>query len=219
VIGRWRFARLVGILQPPNSLPLRRWIALQGGKLSGRVVNVGCGSDQTDYGDRTVRVDAFAPRPTVRADLGYALPLASEAFDGAVCTEVLEHVPDGVALLREIRRVLKPGATLIVTVPFVFPYHLDPGDRRRWTPAGLGEDLEREGFEVVFLSGIGGRATSAWLMLESLHPVVKASMRLLLLPFRFLAITPPPRHGVWSRWALHAVAVARARPSALDGGL
>jgi len=209
--GRWRFARLRGLLQPPNSIPLNQWTTDQGRRLSGRIVNIGCGTDDRLFGRCVVRVDAFAPKPTVRANLEHPLPFANEVFDGAVCTEVLEHVADARALLEEVCRMLKPGAPLVVTIPFVFQYHPDPGDYRRLTPVGLGEELGRAGFDVQFLGGIGGRCMAVWLMIESLHPLLKATMRLLLLPFRPLVLFRQPRHGAWSTWALHAVAVATKR--------
>ena len=46
-----------------------------------------------------------------------AMPFPDGAFGTIVCTEVLEHVPDPSTALAEIRRVLRPGGTLIGSVP------------------------------------------------------------------------------------------------------
>lgn len=46
-----------------------------------------------------------------------ALPFTDEAFDTVVCTDVLEHVADEIAVLNELYRVLKPGGTLVLTTP------------------------------------------------------------------------------------------------------
>jgi SAM-dependent methyltransferase len=55
------------------------------------------------------------------------LPFADATFDHAVCSEVLEHVVDDVRVVRELARVLKPGGTLVVTVPGAdFPFTWDP---------------------------------------------------------------------------------------------
>lgn len=45
------------------------------------------------------------------------LPLASDAFDIVVCTDVLEHLINPDRALKEIHRVMKTGATLIGEVP------------------------------------------------------------------------------------------------------
>ena len=41
----------------------------------------------------------------------------SESFDGAVCSEVFEHLFDPLSAAREINRVIKPGGVLVATVP------------------------------------------------------------------------------------------------------
>jgi len=48
---------------------------------------------------------------------GLVLPFATDSFDVVICTEVLEHVIDYEAMLREIRRILKPSGQLAVSVP------------------------------------------------------------------------------------------------------
>lgn len=70
-----------------------------------------------------------------------ALPFAAGSFDRVICSEVLEHIPDYVAALKEIHRVLKPGGTLSVSVPRFLPericwalsdaYHANEGGHLR----------------------------------------------------------------------------------------
>ena len=47
-----------------------------------------------------------------------ALPYAADTFDGIICSEVIEHVTDDAAAIAELSRVLKPGGTLILSVPY-----------------------------------------------------------------------------------------------------
>ena len=49
------------------------------------------------------------------------LPFADDTFDCVVTSEVLEHIQDDVTAISELRRVLKPGGTLGVTVPTWYP--------------------------------------------------------------------------------------------------
>ena len=69
------------------------------------------------------------------------LPFPNSTFDQVLCSEVLEHIPDDVAVLAEMVRVLRPGGTLVVTVPRYAPerinwwlseaYHSVPGGHIR----------------------------------------------------------------------------------------
>ncbi len=56
--------------------------------------------------------------PWVRSEDVTALRWSDEAMDGIVSLDVLEHVPDYRAALREFARVLRPGGALALTVPF-----------------------------------------------------------------------------------------------------
>lgn len=51
-----------------------------------------------------------------------ALPFRSGAFDLAILSEVLEHLRDPGACLREVRRILRPSGSLIVTFPNASAY-------------------------------------------------------------------------------------------------
>lgn len=44
-------------------------------------------------------------------------------FDAVICIQVLEHVENPLLAAKEIIRVLKPGGSLLVTVPFLAFYH------------------------------------------------------------------------------------------------
>jgi SAM-dependent methyltransferase len=70
----------------------------------------------------------------IRLDPGWrTLPFASGTLDAVIASSVLEYVPDPSAVLRECARVLRPGGTLICTVP-------DMAHPLRWLewPLGLG---------------------------------------------------------------------------------
>jgi SAM-dependent methyltransferase len=70
-----------------------------------------------------------------------ALPFADGTFDRVIASEVLEHIPDDTAAMRELARVLRPGGTMAVTVPRCIPeainwalsdeYHDIPGGHVR----------------------------------------------------------------------------------------
>lgn len=99
--------------------------------LRGVVVELGFGSGHNvpHYPSEVTRVDAVEPAdlgwklaatrlaaatvPVQRAELdGQRLPFADDTYDAALSTWTLCTIPDVSAALREVRRVLKPGAAL-----------------------------------------------------------------------------------------------------------
>ena len=87
------------------------------------------------------------------ADL-FQPPSALEPFHGwathAVCSEVLEHVDDPVAFLRQAQPYLADGAKLIVTVPGGPMSEFDRviGHRQHFTRESIRRVLEQSGFAV-----------------------------------------------------------------------
>lgn len=58
-------------------------------------------------------------------------------FDAVACISILEHVPDPLRAIDELRRVLKPGCEIWVQLPLNYPYHAGPHDYWRASPSGL----------------------------------------------------------------------------------
>ena len=60
-------------------------------------------------------------------DIEEGFPFAPDTFDKIVCAEVLEHLHNDFKALVEIKRILKPDGTLIITVPNKnYPFLFDP---------------------------------------------------------------------------------------------
>jgi SAM-dependent methyltransferase len=55
-----------------------------------------------------------------------AIPVADETFDAVLCTEVLEHVPQPIEVIRELARILRPGGRLLLTAPLASGLHQQP---------------------------------------------------------------------------------------------
>lgn len=95
-----------------------------------RILDAGCGSGRTleelvDYGDVSgLELNPEAAALARNRQLGEVaigrleeLPWADATFHLITCLDVIEHVPDDVAALVELRRVCRPGGWLLVTVP------------------------------------------------------------------------------------------------------
>jgi ubiquinone/menaquinone biosynthesis C-methylase UbiE len=92
--------------------------------------------------------------PDVQAD-GMWLPISASSFDAVICSELLEHVEDPVAVLRETYRVLKSGGQVLLTAPFLYPIHADPWDFCRFTDHFWRNAMEGAGFQVTAIEPQG----------------------------------------------------------------
>jgi SAM-dependent methyltransferase len=136
-------------------------------KVKGAVLDVGCGRmpykplilSEPSRATKYVGLDipnGHYTTPDLVWD-GKSIPLPDCSVDTAILTEVLEHCPDGAAVLREVYRVLRPNGFLFLTVPFVWPIHCVPYDEFRYTPFSLRRILEDVGFSGPSIEATGGR--------------------------------------------------------------
>ncbi len=85
--------------------------------------------------------------------------LDNSSFDGVVCVEVIEHVPDDTTFVEQIARVLKPGGWFYLTTPngdYIKnePPNYNPDHVRHYTRASLRELLNRHFLDVSVWYGI-----------------------------------------------------------------
>ncbi len=95
-----------------------------------------------------------------------ALPFEDSAFDGAVLGEVLEHVEDDLAGLRETARVVRPEGVVAMSVP-ANPAWFGPSDEwaghhRRYTRPALLDLCAGAGLSVVRLRPWGFPVSSLY---------------------------------------------------------
>jgi SAM-dependent methyltransferase len=137
-----------------------------------RLLDVGCGgawlgdhfNDYTGIDVSPEAVEAARSRghQVLLVDGDEPLPFDEGNFDGVVLKDVLEHVVDPVALVREVRRVLRPDGRVFASSPDAQRWVWDDYTHRRpFTRKSFrklfedqGLSVERLGYESV-MPGIG----------------------------------------------------------------
>ena len=117
-----------------------------------------------------------------------ALPLRDNCADIVTMLDVLEHLSDDGTALREVRRILKPGGALILSVP-AYQHLWSAHDEalhhfRRYEKTSLNRALKRAGFAVWRLS-----------FAMSLMPPVAWFWRRFVLPFAARRPRDAARHS------------------------
>ena len=166
-----------------------------------RLLDVGCGSawladhfsDYTgvDGSPEAVEAAARRGRTVLLADVEEPLPFEDGAFGGAVLKDLLEHVRDPVAVVREVRRVVAPGGRVFASSPDAQRWvwddytHRRPFTRKafRLLFADAGYRVERVGYESV----MPGTSIVSGLTRSKRRPA----------PLRAAAWLPFVRRNVW----------------------
>jgi len=172
----------------PEAFELRSRFLLSHVGPGDRVLDLGCGSGEFSVAlaragahPLAVEVAREPLRRLARRDASIEsrlapeegpLPLGDAEMDAVWAGEVIEHVRDSAGFLSEVRRVLRPGGTLVLTTPSqgrtavallatrprAFDEHFDPrSDHLRFYRASsLRELLDDLGFDQVQVRGVQG---------------------------------------------------------------
>ena len=166
---------------------LRRWSQ----RMHGTMLDFGCGTSpyrELFQIDTYIGLEIVAPGHPNRshgAMLQYSgdqIPLDNNTVDSILMTEVLEHIFNPDRVLSEFHRILRPGGTVLLTCPFVWPLHEEPFDYARYTPHALRHLAEAAKFEVLAME-----KTGSW------------SLVLAQLLISYLVQNTVPAEGRWNR--------------------
>ena len=122
---------------------IERFLAAERQAIRGRVLEVldagyterfGTGVESSDVLD----IDSSNSSATIVADLGSADDVPSETFDCFVLTQTLQYIYDLQSAVGHVQRILRPGGTVLCTVPTVSRIARGTPDTEYWrlTQAG-----------------------------------------------------------------------------------
>ena len=134
-----------------------------------RILDVGCGTganlkmlaglgraEGVDISPQAVEFCRERGLDSVKLGAVEELPYENDSFDLVTALDVIEHLDDDVAGLREMRRVLRPEGRLLLFVPaFMFLWGVQDdvsNHRRRYTLPSLLKAVEAAGFSVEWSS-------------------------------------------------------------------
>jgi|KBSMisStandDraft_5_1062788.scaffolds.fasta_scaffold61678_4 SAM-dependent methyltransferase len=111
-----------------------------------------------------------------------AIPLPAQSLDAILCTEVIEHVIDPMAALKEFARLLKPGGRLFLSAPLLSSLHMEPyhfygGFTHHW----YRHWFAHTGFAIDEIKPVGGPGRTSVVFLQVLYSCWAAEER--MLPF------------------------------------
>jgi SAM-dependent methyltransferase len=125
----------------------------------------------------------YAPDVTYVGDLA-AIPVEDHRFDLVIMTQVLEHLPEPITVLREMHRVLTPGARIWASCPLYYEEHEQPYDFYRYTQFALRRMFAEAGCHDAQIDWLEGYLGTVGYQLD----VAAQALPRLLLPVRAMLI-------------------------------
>jgi SAM-dependent methyltransferase len=138
-------------------------LALREHQIRGEVLDLGSKTQKASYyeflrvspGTRITCTDLNHAPGVIPLDVEATFPLSSQSFDTVLAFHLFEHVFHFQKAPYEVFRILRPGGTAFVAVPFLHEYHADPEDYVRFTDTGLRRTWEQAGFSCKHIEAIG----------------------------------------------------------------
>ncbi len=111
--------------RPIDRYYIDRFIEAEAAAIRGRVLEIGDDNYTRRFGGtRVTQSDVLFPTlghpgATIVADLCDARNIPDQSFDCIILTQVLQYIYDHHAAVRTLHRILKPGGTVLATLPFI----------------------------------------------------------------------------------------------------
>jgi SAM-dependent methyltransferase len=99
-------------------------------EVSGKILEIGSGEGYgikllAPHATQYIAIDKYKPSHNenfngvefIQMEVPFLTGLQSDDFDIVICFQLIEHIQDDHSLLKEIRRVLRPGGKLLLTTP------------------------------------------------------------------------------------------------------
>lgn len=134
------------------------WLNKYKAYFQGHVYDLGCGEMPyknwlLQHADQYTGVDWSDTLHTLKADivadLNETLPIPNQSADTVLSLSVMEHLREPQTFLNEAHRILKPGGTMVLQVPFMWWVHEAPHDYFRYTQYGLQYMFKKAGFDNI----------------------------------------------------------------------
>lgn len=187
------------------------YLAMQelGPQLRGRVLDVGCGYrpyENLVFSQEYVGLEIDTPESRARAKAdafydGRSFPFEDGSFDAVICNQVLEHVFEPDAFVREIARVLRGDGRLLLTVPFVWDEHEQPRDYARYSSFGVAALLARHSFRILHQRKTAGDVRALFQMINAyLYKITVTGSPYVNLFVTLLLMAPVNLLGMVAAW-------------------
>lgn len=205
----WQTPKQSNVAYPtPSRMSLNQFIRSL--RLSGLVLDLGCGD--VSYLSpmnhlRVVRVDIHANLGVEVVADAHQLPFGDGSFDVVLAIEMLEHLMEPWRAVEEIKRVVRPGGTCVLSTRFYYPIHGAPDDYFRFTEFGLRHLFAK--WEILLLKSDTNLLASLVIFGEyaaeelSYHVLRRVVRKALWRPLRRLYLM------------LHALRLGRIKPSSV----
>jgi SAM-dependent methyltransferase len=111
--------------KPVDRFFIEGFMTVHSADIRGRVLEVADNEYTRRFGGDNVTVSDIlhdspgSPRATVVADLAVGDPIPSDTYDCVICTQTLHLIYDVEAAIATLHRILKPGGTLLATLPVI----------------------------------------------------------------------------------------------------
>lgn len=152
----------------------RKWLALELAAFAAslppgsRVLDAGSGDQRyKQLFERQIyesadfeQVDKPYAKSTYVCDLA-TIPVPDQTYDAIVFTQVMEHLSEPSAVLKELHRIGKEGCRLFYSAPFCAEEHEIPYDFFRYTQFGVRHLFTKAGFEIEEIRQLEGFASTA----------------------------------------------------------